>query len=345
MMNVLFIINERVKEVNMIPNIIKKSWLPLFFTLIVFSIIAGGISMILSVEEKMSNTINKNTYRIYINQNDTNIYFTNKDLLSWLNKQVDHFTFYKNIPESSSRLGYSNEKSSTYNMSENSAYINVWNKDDQIAKNGKNYYYFDRMEYEVVGYIDNFTDVVANIIPSLETNPKKPMSGEYYIDAGVKSELLIQDLLTAIQKANNETEFSYERVNKAWVTDLFNQRYALFIFIGSSALLFVSGFTVILSWVEKYKRETFVRRLAGAGETRLLITIYFNMLCIRFIGIMLSSSIIFSITNILNLLPYDTVYRWESVIVGVVLFFIMDILYTLPMLFINQKKQLIKIMR
>ena len=273
------------------------------------------------------------------------IYFTNEDLLSWLNKQVDHFTFYKNIPESASRLSYSNEKSSIYNMGKNSAYINVWNEDDQIDKNGKNYFYFDRMEYEVVGYIDNFTNVVANIIPSLETNPKESMKGEYYIDAGEKSELLIQDLLTAIQKTNNETEFNYEKVEKAWVTDLFNQKYALLIFLGSSALLFVSGFTIILSWVEKYKREMFVRRLSGAGETRLLLTIYLNMLSIRFIGIMLASSIIFLVTNIFNLLPYNTVFRLESIIVGIVLFFIMDILYTLPMLFINQKKQLIKIMR
>ncbi|WP_036836163.1 hypothetical protein [Pontibacillus litoralis] len=329
----------------MILNIIKKSWLPLFFTLIVFSVIAGGISMILSVEEKMTNTINKHTYRINLNQNDTEIYFTNADLLSWLNRQVNHFTFYKNIPASDSRLSYSNEGSSIYNVEKNSANINVWNKDDQITKNGENYFYFDQMEYEVVGYLDSFTNVIASIIPSLETNPTEPMNGQYYIDAGEKSELLIQDLLTAIQKINKDPEFSYEKVEKEWVTNLFNQRYALLIFLGFSTLLFVSGFTIILSWVEKYKREMFVRRLSGAGETRLLLRIYFNMLSIRFIGIMIASLIIFLVTNIFHLLPYDTVFRWESIIVGVVLFFMMDILYTFPMLFINQKKQLIKIMR
>lgn len=329
----------------MILHIIKKSWLPLFFTLIVFSVIAGGISMILSLEEKMTNTINKHTYRIYINQHDTEIYFTNADLLSWLNRQVDHFTFYKNMPASDSRLSYSNEDSSIYNVGKNAANINVWNKDDQITKNGKHYFYFDQMEYEVVGYLDSFTNVIASIIPSLETNSKEPMNGEYYIDAGEKSELLIQNLLTAIQQINKEPEFSYEKVEKEWVTNLFNQSFALLIFLGSSTLLFVSGFTIILSWVEKYKREMFVRRLSGAGEARLLLRIYFNMLSIRFIGIMIASLIIFLVTNIFHVLPHDTVFRWESIIVGVVLFFIMDILYTLPMLFINQKKQLIKMMR
>ncbi|MFB1051257.1 FtsX-like permease family protein [Paraliobacillus sp. JSM ZJ581] len=329
----------------MIANLIKKSWLPLFFTLIVFSVIAGGISMILSLEEKMTNTINKHTYRIYMNQNDTEAYFTNEDLLSWLNKQADPFTFYKNIPASVSRLSYSNEDSSIYNVGKNAAKINVWNKDDQIAENGKKYFYFDQMEYEVVGYLNSFTNVIASIIPSLQANPKEPMSGEYYIDAGEKSELLIQDLLTAIQKINMESDFDYEEVEKAWITDLFNQSFALLIFLGSSTLLFVSGFTIILSWVEKYKREMFVRRLSGAGETRLLLMIYFNMLSVRFIGIILASLIIFLVTNIFHLLPYDTVFRWESIVVGVVLFFMMDILYTLPMLFINQKKQLIKIMR
>ena len=66
----------------MIPNIIKKSWLPLCFTVIVFSIIAGGISMILSVEEKMTNNINKNTYRIHINQNDIrNIFYKRRFII------------------------------------------------------------------------------------------------------------------------------------------------------------------------------------------------------------------------------------------------------------------------
>lgn len=329
----------------MIPNLIKKSWLPLFFTIIVFSIIAGGISMILSVEEKMANNIDKNTYRIYINQADTKINFTNDDLRSWLNKQVDSFTFYKNRPESASRLSYSNEKNSIYNVGKNTAYINVWNEDDQIVKKGGKYFYFDRLEYEVVGYIDHFVNIIASIIPSLEANPKAPMEGEYYVDAGEKSELLIRDLLMTIQKTNNDAEVNYEKVGKAWVTDLLNQQYALFIFLGSSALLFVSGFTIILSWVEKYKREMFVRRLSGAGETRLLLTIYFNMLGVRFIGIILASLFVFSLTNVFNLLPYDTVFRLESIIVGIVLFFIMDIIYTLPMLFINQRKQLIEIMR
>lgn len=337
--------NEKAKEVNMIPNLMRKSWLPLFFTIIVFSIVAGGISIILSVEEKMANNIHKNTYRIHMNQTDSEINFTNDDLLSWLNKQDDSFTFYKNLPESASRLSYSNEASTIYNVGKNAAYINEWNKHDQIVKNGKKYFYFDRIEYEVVGYIDHFTNIVASIIPSLEANPEASMEGEYYIDAGGKSELLIQDLLTTIQKTNNEAEFNYEKVGKAWVTDLLNQRYALFIFLGSSALLFISGFTIILSWVERYKREMFVRRLSGAGETRLLVTIYFNMLSVRFIGIILASLLIFLATNVFNLLPYNTVFRLESIIVGIVLFFMMDIIYTLPMLFINQRKQLIKIMR
>lgn len=329
----------------MISNIIKKSWLPLFFTLVVFSIIAGGISIILSVEEQKTNNIDKNTYRIHIIQNDTEVLVTNQDLLSWLNKQNDNFTFYKNIPQEASRLNFSNEKSSIYSIDKGLAYINVWNKDDQIYKNGINYFYFDGIEYEVVGYIDNFINVVANITPSLEANPKASIDGEYYIDAGKKSELLIQDLLTTIQKKDNKVEVYYEKVEKTWILDLLKQRYALLIFLGASVLLFVSGFTIILSWVEKYKREMFVRRLSGAGETQLLLTIYSNMLGIRFIGILLGSAIVFFITNIFNLLPYNTVFRFESVLVGIILFFIMDILYTLPMLFINQKKELIKIMR
>lgn len=333
------------KEVNMMANIIKKSWLPLVFTIIVFSVIAGGVSIILSVEEKMTNRINENTYRIYIDQNDPDIYFTNEDLLSWLTKQNEYFTFYKNLPESASRLSYSNEKYSIYYMDNNEAYINEWNKENQFEKNGKNYFYFDHMEYEVVGYIDNYTSLVANIIPSLKKYPQEPVKGEYYIDAGKKSELLIQDLLTEIKKKNNEAKFIYEKLEKNWVTDLLDQRFALFIFIGTSVLLLVSGFTIIFSWVEKYKREMFVRRLSGAGETHLLFTMYLKMLMIRFIGIAIACIIIFLVTNIFNWLPYNTVFRLESIIVGVVLFFIMDILYTLPMLFINQKKQLIKIMR
>ncbi len=89
----------------------------------------------------------------------------------------------------------------------------------------------------------------------------------------------------------------------------------------------------------------FVRRLSGAGETGLLLKVYGNMLGIRLLGIMLGSSITFLITNILHILPYNTVFRFESVIVGIILFFIMDIFYTFPMLFIKQKKQLIRIMR
>lgn len=128
----------------------------------------------------MTNNINKNTYRIYVDQNNAEGNFTNEDLLAWLHKQVDPFTFYRNMPASISRLSYSNEDSSVYSIDKNLAYIHVWNKDDQIEKGGKNY--FDGMEYEVVGYIDDFTNLVANITPSLESNPTEPMKGEYYID-------------------------------------------------------------------------------------------------------------------------------------------------------------------
>ncbi|HDR6289181.1 TPA: ABC transporter permease [Bacillus cereus] len=326
-------------------KIMKKSWLPLFFTLIVFGTIAGGISMILSVEAQMSNKINKNTYRISINENEMETNFTNQDLLSWLNKQSANFTFYKNIPQEASRLSFSNENISIYNVDKGKAYINVWNQDDQVIKNGKKYFYFDGREYEVIGYIDNFTSVVANLISSLEATPKESIKGEYFLDAGENSELLIQDLLNTVQKTDNTIKFSYEKVKQTWINNLLNQKYALFIFLGTSVMLFVSGFTIVFSWVEKYKREMFVRRLSGAGETGLLLRVYSNMLVIRVIGILLGSSITFLITNILNLLPYNTTFRLESIVVGIILFFLMDIFYTLPMLFINQKKQLIKIMR
>lgn len=330
---------------SIMSKIMKKSWLPLFFTLIVFGTISGGISMILSVEAQMSNNINKNTYQISINQDEMKTNFTNQDLLSWLNKQSANFTFYKNIPQEASRLSFSNENISIYNVKKGQAYINVWNKDDQVIRNGKKYFYFDGREYEVIGYIDNFTNVVANLILSLEATPKESIKGEYFLDAGENSESLIQDLLNTIQKTDNTIKFSYEKVKQTWINNLLNQKYALFIFLGTSAMLFVSGFTIVLSWVEKYKREMFVRRLSGAGETGLLLRVYSNMLVIRVIGILLGSSITFLITNILNLLPYNTIFRWESIVVGIILFFLMDIFYTLPMLFINQKKQLIKIMR
>lgn len=330
---------------SIMSKIMKKSWLPLFFTLIVFGTIAGGISMILSVETQMSNNINKNTYRISINQNEMETNFTNQDLLSWLNKQSANFTFYKNISQEASRLSFSNENISIYNVEKGQAYINVWNKDDQVIKNGKKYFYFDGREYEVIGYIDNFTNVVANLMSSLEATPKESIKGEYFLDAGENSELLIQDLLNTIEKTDNTIKFSYEKVKKTWINNLLNQKYALFIFLGTSAMLFVSGFTIVLSWVEKYKREMFVRRLSGARETGLLLRVYFNMLVIRVIGILLGSLITFLITNILNLLPYNTIFRLESIVVGIILFLLMDIFYTLPMLFINQKKQLIKIMR
>lgn len=330
---------------SIMSKIMKKSWLPLFFTLIVFGTIAGGISMILSVEAQMSNKINKNTYRISINENEMETNFTNQDLLSWLNKQSANFTFYKNIPQEASRLSFSNENISIYNVDKGKAYINVWNQDDQVIKNGKKYFYFDGREYEVIGYIDNFTSVVANLISSLEATPKESIKGEYFLDAGENSELLIQDLLNTVQKTDNTIKFSYEKVKQTWINNLLNQKYALFIFLGTSVMLFVSGFTIVFSWVEKYKREMFVRRLSGAGETGLLLRVYSNMLVIRVIGILLGSSITFLITNILNLLPYNTTFRLESIVVGIILFFLMDIFYTLPMLFINQKKQLIKIMR
>lgn len=330
---------------SIMSKIMKKSWLPLFFTLIVFGTVSGGISMTLSVEAQMSNTINKNTYQISINQDEMETNFTNQDLLSWLNKQSANFTFYKNIPQEASRLSFSNENIAIYNVKKGQAYINVWNKDDQVIKNGKKYFYFDGREYEVIGYIDNFTNVVANLISSLEATPKESIKGEYFLDAGENSESLIQDLLNTIQKTDNTIKFSYEKVKQTWINNLLNQKYALFIFLGTSAMLFVSGFTIVLSWVEKYKREMFVRRLSGAGETGLLLRVYSNMLVIRVIGILLGSSITFLITNILNLLPYNTIFRLESIVVGIILFFLMDIFYTLPMLFINQKKQLIKIMR
>lgn len=326
-------------------KIIKKSWLPLFFTFIVFGTIAGGISMILSVEEQMSNNINKNTYRISINQNEVETNFTNQDLLSWLNKQRANFTFYKNIPQEASRLSFSNENTFMYSVEKGKAYINVWNKDDQVVKNGKKYFYFDGREYEVIGYIDTFTNVVANLESSLEATPKESIKGEYFLDAGGNSESLIQDLLTTIQETDNTITISYEKVKQTWINNLLNQKYALFIFLGTSAMLFVSGFTIVLSWVEKYKREMFVRRLSGAGETSLLLRVYTNMLVIRVIGIIIGSSITFLITDVLNLLPYNTVFRLESIVVGIILFFFMDIFYTFPMLFINQRKQLIKIMR
>ncbi|GAA5417708.1 hypothetical protein Pryu01_02783 [Paraliobacillus ryukyuensis] len=329
----------------MMAKIIKKSWRPLFFTIIVFGTIAGGISMILSVEEQMSNRISNNTYVLSINPNEVETSVTNQDLLAWLQQQTTSFTFYKNMPQEASRLSFSNEGRPPYNVAEGEAYINAWYKDDQTFKNGKNYYYFDGKEYEVVGYLENYTDIVASIVPSLEANPNASLTGEYFLDAGKNSAALIHNLSTTLQEADKAISLSFEKVESNWIRELFNQKFALFIFIGTSALLFVSGFTIVLSWIEKYKREMFVRRLSGASETRLLLRVYLQMLGIRFIGVLFASGITILITNICNLLPYQTVFRWESIVVGVLIFFIIDVLYTFPMLFINQKKQLIKIMR
>ncbi|WP_010176122.1 hypothetical protein [Bacillus coahuilensis] len=158
--------------------------------------------MTLSVEEQITNSINKDTYRIYIHPKDLEVEtnFSNQDLLSWLTKQTENFTIYKNIPQEASRLSFSNEKTSIYSVEQGAAYINVWNKDDQIVRNGKNYFYFNGREYEVAGYIDNYTNIIANLKTFLAESPDGAITGEYYLDAGEKSESIIHGLLTTIQK-------------------------------------------------------------------------------------------------------------------------------------------------
>ena len=316
----------------------------------VFATIAGGISIILSVESQMTQSISDNTYRISIWQADfmdeeidNDQFFTNRNLLLWLRKQ-ENFTFYKSRYDE--RFCYSDGSSnSMYNVEEGAAYINEWNRADVFARGNSYYFYWDSIEYEVVGYMNNFISILANIVPMLEKNSQEIISGTFFIDAGEESVSLIQDLSAEIQKINSEADISYAEVKDTWVDELFNQSGALLIFLSCSALLFVSGFSIILSWVDKHKREMFVRRLSGAGEVRLLLRLYSHMLITRIAGILLGGMSIFVITNILKLLPYNTVFRMESVIVGIILFFILDIIYTLPMLFINQKRQLVKIMR
>src|SRR5699024_6715800 len=198
--------------------------------------------------------------------------------------------------------------------------------------NKEPYFYYNGYTYKVVGYLDNYTDMMVSILPFLKENATEPMQGEYYFDARNKSLSLIKKLITSIQHVNPQVTFEYHKINNLWIVDLLSQKLMLVLSLGVSILLFVSGFTIILSWVDKYKREMFVRRLTGASEVQLLTAIYGNMLCIRMIGMGIGCACVYVLTNILHLLPHHTVFHWESIIVGIILFFIMDILYTLPML-------------
>lgn len=325
-----------------IRNILKKSWIYLFFVIVVTILMAGGISLILSVEEQFEKAIKENTYQISIVQKSAQISATNEDLLYWLEGRDEEFVMYKD--SLNDRLIFSNKwQEAPYNLKDNQIYINRWNAKDRIIKDGSPYYYFMGLEYEVAGYINEYINVIADIVPVLERNNKASMNGIYYIEAKENTEEMVIELQNYLY--NKDISFSYEKVQSNFIEKIFNQAYAVMIFGGCGLLLFIGAFTIHSSWADSHIREMFVRRLVGAGELQLMFRLYIEMLGIRIAGMVIGLIIVYIITNLLNVLPDKTVLKIESVYTCVWIFLIMDILYTFPMILIRQKKKLVQIMR
>jgi len=327
-----------------ILSALKKSWLYLFFVIAVTVMIVGGISLILSIEAQLAKTIGENTYQINITQNSSKNSISNGDLLYWLQNRKEKFVIYKENLDNC--LVFSNRwKEEPYNLKNNQIYINKWNAKNEIVEEGISYYWFMGIKYEVTGYINEFTNVIADMTPVLQRDTGASMYGTYYIDAEKDTETMINELQNYLYEQDGNVDFSYEKVQRSLTKELFNQAYALAIFVGCGLLLFIGGFTINSSWADTHIREMFVRRLVGAGELRLMIRLYIEMLGIRVVGMATGCIIVYFMTNLLNLLPNKTVFKVESIYVCVCIFLIMDIIYTFPMILIRQKKKLVQIMR
>jgi hypothetical protein len=327
----------------MMLNTIKNSWVYIFFVIVVTVMITGSISLLLSLEKQLDKRIGMNTVQIYISQEISDHKVTNEDFLQWLEMQ-EEFVIYRD--DLHKRFVFSHGWNKVpYNIDDSQIRINRWSIQDTKREDGRSYFYLDGIKYEVIGYVDQHSSVLAGLVPILKQNPEDVADGVYYLDAGERTLLLVQELENFLVEKNPEIDIRFQKENGNWIDGLFHQSYAVVLFGFCVLLLFLGSFNISSSWIEGCEREMFVRRLVGASEWSIIFHIYRKMLMIRAAAGGIGCIITFIIADILHLLPFKAILHGESIIIGIGVFLIMDFVYTFPILFINQRKKLIGMMR